>query len=200
MSKKNKHVRYKKEQPSPAKKTWFYVNIGLAMLLIIAGVVALFWMGQQTVSSQANNTPADAVSQSQGQAAPDFTLTSLNGEPISLSDYAGQVILVNLWATWCPPCKAEMPGINALYEDYKADGFVVLAVNSQEDAVIVQQFIAEQGFTFPVVLDSRGEVMNQYQVRGLPTTFIIGRDGQIQHTQSGAISYEQLEKIIQPLL
>lgn len=199
MSKKNKRASYRKNQPTATKKTWFYVNVGLAVLLIIAGVAALFWMGQQTVNPQPTEAES-AAAQSQGQTAPDFTLTSLNGEPVSLSDYAGQVILVNLWATWCPPCKAEMPAINAFYEEYKGDGFVVLAVNSQEDVAIVQQFITEQGFSFPVVLDSRGEVMNQYQVRGLPTTFIIDRSGEIQYMHSGAITYDQLEKVVQPLL
>jgi len=199
MSKKNKRTSYRKNQSTTTNKTWFYANVGLAVLLIIAGVVALFWMGQQTVSSRTTE-PDDTVAQTQGQTAPDFTLQALNGTPISLSDYSGQVILVNLWATWCPPCKAEMPAINAFYEEHKGNGFVVLAVNSQEDTATVQRFITEQGFSFPVVLDSRGEVANQYQVRGLPTTFIIGRDGQIQYTHSGAITYEQLEKIIIPLL
>jgi len=200
MSKKSRQASHKKEQPSPAKKTWFYVNISLAVLLIIAGVTALFWMGQQTVNSQANTTESDSVAQNQNQTAPDFSLQALDGGSISLNDYAGQVILVNMWATWCPPCKAEMPGINAFYEDYKDDGFVVLAINSQEDAATVQKFISEQGFTFPVLLDGRGAVMNLYQVRGLPTTFIIDRNGQVQFSHSGAITYEQLEKVIQPLL
>jgi len=110
------------------------------------------------------------------------------------------VILVNTWATWCPPCKAEMPAINKFYEAHQNDGLVVLAINSQEDVATVQQFINVQGFTFPVLLDTQASVINQYKVRGLPTTFIIDRDGVIRYVHTGAITQQQLEDVIGPLL
>ena len=190
---------HRRQSPTKPRKSWLYLNIGIAVALIVAGVGLLLWMGQQAVTSppQSSNSPAQA---SGGAAASDFTLFSPDGQEISLSDYEGQVILVNWWATWCPPCKAEMPAINAFYETHKADGFVVLAVNSQEGASTVKNFIQNNGFTFPVLLDSQGQVMERYHVRALPTSFIIDRHGVIQHIQTGEISPRQLETIVEPLL
>jgi len=176
-------------------KTWLYVNIVIAVVLIVGGIAVLFWMGDQESSK-----PAATQSAQIGATAPDFQLPSLTGEPVVLSDYQGQVILVNTWATWCPPCKAEMPAINEFYETHQNDGFVVLAINSQEDAATVQQFINAQEFTFPVLLDTQASVINQYKVRGLPTTFIIDRDGVIRYVHTGAITQRQLEDVIGPLL
>jgi peroxiredoxin len=167
-------------------------------MLILAGVVFLFWMGQQ--SSQQQDGIAQAPLTQPGQRAPDFSLTSLSGEPVKLSDYSGQVVLINMWATWCPPCKAEMPTIDQYYQAHRDDGFVVLAVNSQEKADSVNSFIQDSGFTFPVLLDDQATVMDQYNVLGLPTSFIISRDGTIQHTHTGQITKDQLEQYIDPLL
>jgi peroxiredoxin len=93
-----------------------------------------------------------------------------------------------------------MPAINAFYEAHKEAGFVVLAVNSQEEAATVERFIQANSFSFPVLLDLQASVMDRYQVRGLPTTFIIDRDGFIQHVQTGEITPEQLEAVVVPLL
>jgi peroxiredoxin len=178
--------------------SWLYLNVAVAFMLILAGVVFLFWMGQQ--SRQQQGSIAQAPLPQQGQRAPDFSLFSLSGEPVKLSDYSGQVVLINMWATWCPPCKAEMPTIDQYYQAHMDDGFVVLAVNSQEKADSVNSFIQNAGFTFPVLLDEQATVMDQYNVLGLPTSFIIGRDGTIQHTHTGQITKDQLKQYIDPLL
>ena len=176
-------------------KIWLYVNIAIAVMLIVGGIVVLFWMGEQGTEK-----PTPIQSAQIGATAANFQLPSLSGEPVALSDYQGQVILVNTWATWCPPCKAEMPGINEFYQTHQNDGFVVLAINSQEDAATVQRFITAQGFTFPVLLDTRASVLDQYKVRGLPTSFVIDRDGIIRYIHTGAITRQQLEDVIGPLL
>ena len=197
----SKHGRKRRvRQPSLAKSrnNWFYVNIVVAIMLILVGVAILFWMGQQSSQQQVSSVRAPLPQQ--GQPAPNFSLMSLSGEPVSLSDYSGQVVLVNMWATWCPPCKAEMPTIHEYYQTHRNDGFVVLAVNSQEKAANVNSFIQATGFTFPVLLDDQATVMDQYNVLGLPTSFIIGRDGTIQHTHTGQITEDQLEQYIDPLL
>jgi cytochrome c biogenesis protein CcmG/thiol:disulfide interchange protein DsbE len=199
MSKKRKQKIYRQRHYSQPQKIWFYANITLAVMLIFVGIWLLFWLGNQASSKNM----ADAAPRPAGQIglpAPNFNLLSPTGESITLSDYEGQVVLVNMWATWCPPCKAELPDINAFYEAHKGEGFVVLAVNSQEDAATVDAFIQAKGFRFPVALDSRGEVMNLYQAPGLPTTYIIDRNGAIRHIQTGAITKQQLETIIGPLL
>jgi len=199
MSKKHKQKIHHQRHHSQPKKTWFYANITLAVMLIIAGIGLLFWQGNQSSSKNvaiAATRPAGQI----GLPAPNFNLLSPTGESITLSDYEGQVVLVNMWATWCPPCKAELPDINAFYEVHKDEGFTVLAINIQEDEGTVDAFIQAKGFHFPVLLDIRGEVMNLYQAPGLPTTYIIDRNGVIQHIQTGAITKQQLEAIIEPLL
>jgi peroxiredoxin len=200
MSKTATAQTYRRQhQRRNSKQIWLYLNIAIAITLIVLGAGSLLWLGQQ--SSVSTTQASNQFAQSPGNtSAPDFTLSSPDGQQISLSDYEGQVILVNLWATWCPPCKAEMPTINAFYETHKEDGFVVLAVNSQEGASTVKNFIQNNGFTFPVLLDTQGQVMDRYHVRALPTSFIIDRNGVIQHIQTGEITSQQLQAIVEPLL
>jgi peroxiredoxin len=119
---------------------------------------------------------------------------------VKLSDYRGQVVLLNTWATWCPPCRAEMPDLETYYQQHQEDGFVVLAVNSQESADIVAGFLEEQDFTFPVLLDPDGVVMRDYRVLGLPTSFFIDRDGVIRGIWSGQLSPARLKELIDPIL
>lgn len=190
---RKKSVTYARRQNK--SKTWLYVNIAIAIMLIVGGIAVLFWMGEQE-----SEKSAPAPSTKIGAIAPDFQLPSLGGETVALSDYQGQVILVNTWATWCPPCKAEMPAIDEFYKTHQNEGFVVLAINSQEDAATVQRFINTQGFTFSVLLDTQARVINQYKVRGLPTSFVIDRDGIVRYVHTGAITQRQLEEVIGPLL
>ena len=182
-------------QPTQSSKLWLYVNIAIGVALILAGVAVLFLMDKEPAA-----TSTVAVSPHQGKAAPDFSLPSLAGETVALSNYKGQVVLINLWATWCPPCKAEMPTLNAYYQANKDKGFVVLAVNDQEDAITVNNFIEANGFGFPVLLDTQSRVLDTYNVRALPTTFVIDRNGVIQYVHMGEISQQQLEEIVGPLL
>jgi peroxiredoxin len=129
-----------------------------------------------------------------GFLAPDFTLQTLDGQTITLSDLRGQVVLVNLWASWCPPCRAEMPAIERTYQDFRAQGFTVLAVNStvQDKLADAQAFVTQNGLTFPIPLDESGDVTRQYRVSSLPTSFFIGRDGLIREVVIGGPMAEAL--------
>jgi peroxiredoxin len=158
----------------------------------------LFWLGWQSAGKQSATSNQGLIRP--GQPAPDFDLPALSGETLRLSDLKGQVVLVNLWATWCPPCKAEMPAINAFYRAHREAGFTALMANMQEDGETVRAFIEANGFSFPALLDGQGELMKLYGVRGLPTTFIIDRNGRVQHIQTGAITQAELETIVTPLL
>ncbi|MDM8518864.1 redoxin domain-containing protein [Anaerolineales bacterium HSG6] len=178
-------------------KTWLYINLILASLMLIMGGILLVWVGQQTSDSPAK---PDEYAEQRGKVMENFTLTTLNGDEARLSDYDGQVVLINFWATWCPPCTAELPDINTFYEAHQDEGFVVLAINAKEDVNTVDDFIKIKEFDFPVLLDSDGSLMRRYIVLGLPTTFILDRDGIIRHTQSGIITPQQLKEIIMPLL
>jgi peroxiredoxin len=169
------------------------VGLGLVLLGGVSWLVA-----NRPVTAVATDQPLQSAELD--HLAPDFELATLDGQSVALADYAGDVVVVNFWATWCPPCRAEMPGINAVYEAYKADGLMVLAVNAREDASLVNGFVGANDFTFPVLLDPNGRVVDEYVVHSFPTTFIIDRAGVIRHMQSGIISEEELEAIVQELL
>jgi peroxiredoxin len=108
----------------------------------------------------------------------DFTLSDLQGNPWRLRDLKGKVVLVNFWATWCPPCRKEMPALQALYEKYKDQGFLVLSI-SDEEAAKVQPFITERKISYPVLLDPGRKVNDLFQVEGIPKSFVYDRDGKM---------------------
>ena len=119
----------------------------------------------------------DLIRPARQKLADDFALKTAEGPTLKLSEQRGKVVLVNFWATWCPPCKEEMPAMQRLHERYHKDGFVLLAISVDADPRVVRPYVAEHRFTFPVVLDSKMEVANAYGVRALPASFIIDRDG-----------------------
>jgi peroxiredoxin len=126
--------------------------------------------------------------------APDFTLELLGGGQVTLSDLRGKVVLVNLWATWCPPCREEMPAIEKVYRSYRGLGLEVLAVNTtnQDQETDVIAFVNDLGLTFPIPLDRPGLVSTAYQLRGLPTTFFVDRRGVIRSVVVGGPMSETL--------
>ena len=118
----------------------------------------------------------------------------------ALEDSDGQVRLVNFWATWCPPCRAELPDLVGYYHDHADEGFLLVGVNSQESAAQVSAFLTDQGLDFPVVLDFDGTQMAPYGISGLPSSFLIGPDGQILQQWTGMINRDTLERTVTPLL
>jgi cytochrome c-type biogenesis protein len=132
-----------------------------------------------------------------GQTAPDFTVKQLDGQQVSLSALQGKIVLLNFWATWCGPCRAEMPSFQALADKYRTQGFEVLAVNYAEQPDAVGAFVREVGFTFRVGLDPSGVINRQYHVGGYPTSYVIGRDGAILERWSGPVNVDQFEKVLQ---
>ncbi|MEG2733324.1 MAG: TlpA disulfide reductase family protein, partial [Clostridium sp.] len=141
--------------------------------------------------------------------APDFTLLDQNGEEHTLSDYQGKVVFLNFWATWCPPCRAEMPDIQKLYEEYggNAEDLVILGVAnpkttehpSNQDGTVeeVGQFLKDGAYTYPVVMDITGSVLSDYYVSSFPTTFMIDREGMVFGYVTGTLSEEIMRDIIQ---
>lgn len=167
----------------------------LGVLLIIVTVIMVF-TGSKLMA--AGNDAAPAI----GHLAPDFTLTNLNGKNIQLKEITGQnkVTLVNFWATWCPPCRGEIPELVKLYQKYGSQKMALLAVNLQEDPGQVKAFAADKRMSFPILIDNKGQVANKYQVTGIPTTFIVDRQGYIRDFIVGGTTYGVLEAKIQPLL
>jgi peroxiredoxin len=131
----------------------------------------------------------------EGTASIDFTLSDLSGKKVSLSQYRGKLVFLNFWATWCPPCRAEMPSMERLYQKLKGQGLVVLGVDLQENAKSVQKFVDEHKLTFPILLDSDGRVGTTYGARSIPTTYIIGRDGSALGGTIGGREWDSPEMI-----
>ncbi len=123
-----------------------------------------------------------------GKLAPDFQLSALDGGSVSLSDFRGRPVLINFWASWCGPCRYEMPFLQRIHEEQAANGLVVLGVNLGESPDEVREFMGEFGLTFPTLLDSRQDVALTYNVRGIPTTLLIDEDGVIRDRKVGAFA------------
>jgi peroxiredoxin len=119
----------------------------------------------------------DLVKPNRAKAAEDFTLPALNGGTFSLADQRGKIVLVNFWATWCPPCLEEMPAMERLWQKHKDAGFVLVAVSVDTDPKKVVPFVTEHKLTFPVAFDTKMAVAEKYGVRALPSSFILGKDG-----------------------
>lgn len=128
----------------------------------------------------------------QGNTAPDFELKTLDGKPAKLSDYKGKRVILNIWATWCPPCREEMPDMQRFYEKYKNQNVEILAVNLLEAGSLreTKAFVQEFGIQFPVLLDENSKVSGMYHATAIPTSFLIDSNGIIRHKIVGAMSYD----------
>ena len=121
----------------------------------------------------------------EGQAAPDFALKSSTGENLRLSEYRGDVVMINFWATWCGPCRQEMPLLDELYNRYQRVGFNLLGVNIDDDSRRAMQMVEELGVNFPVLFDARKEVSELYKVNAMPVTVIVDRQGTVRYVHHG---------------
>jgi len=162
----------------------------LYAIILLSGLVWIFVSADKTDSSTAGRIPAPQ----EGFLAPEFKLETPNGQSMALTDARGKAVLVNFWATWCPPCRAEMPTIEKVYQEYQDRGLVVLGVNStiQDEPPQIVPFINQYNITFPILLDVNGEASNLYELRSLPTSFFIGRDGVIKEVVVGGPMSEAL--------
>ena len=137
-------------------------------------------------------------------AAPAFTLKDMDEEKYSLADFRGKVILLNFWATWCPPCRREMPSMERLYQKFNGEHFTVIAVNQMEDGDHVFAFTGQLDVdpTFPVLFDTDSKVSSSYRVNGLPTSFLIDKQGKIRYRAIGGREFDhpEVEKQIKQLM
>lgn len=158
--------------------------IALGAFLIGIGLISFVNLSSRRTSGssevQSGSAPSRQSTVAAGKLAANFTLKDLNGAPISLASLRGKVVFLNIWATWCAPCREEMPSIESLYNAFKANNdFVVLAVSQDTDGGSVRPFVQQNHLQFRVLLDPGNEVGERYDVSGIPETFIIGRDGRI---------------------
>ncbi|RDW17242.1 TlpA family protein disulfide reductase [Oceanobacillus chungangensis] len=164
----------------------------LILMIIFSTIIS--WFGFADISKA-----ADEVGTEIGNVAPDFEIQTLDGETVNLQHFRGKRVILNFWATWCPPCRVEMPDMQKLHEN---EDIIVLAVNltdseiSQKD---VKTFVNEFGLTFPIGLDKTGGISELYKINPIPTTIMIDSDGKIRFKFFGAMSYdtmtEELEKL-----
>jgi thiol-disulfide isomerase/thioredoxin len=134
------------------------------------------------------------VKPQKGFRAPDFVLLNLEGKEVSLGDLGGRPVLINFWATWCPPCREELPVIQATYQN--SDDLAVLGVNFQEGLTNVKPFVEKEGLTFPVLLDEEGRVATMYRTRGLPTSFFLNPDGIITAVHIGPMTANDVDNYV----
>jgi cytochrome c biogenesis protein CcmG/thiol:disulfide interchange protein DsbE len=181
---------------------WIVDTRRWTLLFIGALVLGAAWIAASRVENSTGGSSAPPSPQV-GFTAPGFTLDSLAGQPIALSDLRGKVVVLNLWASWCPPCRAEMPALNAVYQKFRDQGLIVLGVNTtfQDDETSARASIRDWGVTFPIVFDRDGATSRQYRVQAMPTTFFIGRDGVIRDIvfggpQSEALIASKIEKLL----
>lgn len=161
---------------SSSKKRW-------EVLMLVSLAAGILWTVASRVPSAVGAPLSSSPSPREGFLAPDFTLDTLDGSKVTLSELRGKVVVVNFWATWCLPCRAETPALEKSYAQYKDAGVVILGVNLTNQDVVseVESFVQEFNLTYPILLDGDGSVSNSlYQIRGLPTTFFINREGIIR--------------------
>ena len=161
---------------SSRKKRW-------EVLMLVSLAAGILWTVASRVPSAVGAPLSSSPSPREGFLAPDFTLDTLDGNKVTLSELRGQIVVVNFWATWCLPCRAETPALEKSYAQYKDSGVVILGVNLTNQDVVseVESFVQEFKLTYPILLDREGSISNTlYQIRGLPTTFFVSREGIIR--------------------
>jgi peroxiredoxin len=126
--------------------------------------------------------------------SPDFSLTDLNGKGVEIKQFKGKVIFLNFWATWCGPCKEEMPGLEVLHQQFREKNFVLLTISVDYEGIKpVQEFINKHRYTFPVLLDPKGETLDLFEVKGIPTTFLIDKKGKMVGKAIGPRDWKSAE-------
>jgi peroxiredoxin len=165
----------------------------LSTFLLLVGALWMWWSRAPAGATTQGAIPAPQ----KGFLAPDFTLATAEGKMVRLSELRGRPVVLNIWASWCPPCREEMPALERVHQAYQGQGVVILGLNStfqdsREDALA---FAAGQGLSFPILFDEQGQATRLYQVRALPTTFFIDAQGIIQEVIAGGPMAEALLRI-----
>jgi thiol-disulfide isomerase/thioredoxin len=191
--------KYKQRKKYHQKsKTSAIIGMGLVLLGIV-----LFLVLSNNSATSAGLPSAEDISLVPAQVnfpAPQLILENLDGETQSLTDFQGEIVLVNNWATWCPPCKAEMPTLKKYHDIHAAEGFTVIAVEAGDEKEEVLEFGNSLSLTFPVWLDPNGDSLNAIRNGSLPNSYVIDRTGTVRYAWTGEVNMAMLEKFITPLI
>ena len=179
-----------------------YVSTIVGAGLLITGIALLLLLTQNegTTSAQSPSSDRSVTPMEVNFAAPELALENLDGETQSLADFEGNVVLVNNWATWCPPCKAEMPSLKKFHDAHAEQGFTVIAVEAGDGLEEVLAFAQSYDLTFPVWLDPNGAALDAFKNGSLPNSYVIDRTGTVRLAWTGEISLAMLEKHVTPLI
>jgi len=172
-------ARHKRQSSNPPGLVWLILGISVFAIALMLALMR----GDDSASGIGS--------------MPDFSATTVTGEAVQLSNYRGDVVMLNFWATWCPPCRAEMPAIDAAYQRYRTQGFTVLAINNGETPDRIAPFAAALNLHLPLVLDTNTRIQRQFAIEAYPTSVFIGRDGAVFATHVGIISPAQLVNYIE---
>jgi peroxiredoxin len=183
---------------APNRKTALYITLIAIGIFLVGGALIPYLSQAQMDALEAGGYARMPVRTD--YPAPVLALDNLDGDPVSLADYHGQVVLVNNWATWCPPCKAEMPELNSYYEAHRDEGFVIVAIESGEPASQVAEFATSYGLSFPIWIDPLGAALETFGNFNLPSSYVIDRDGTVRMFWTGPVDVITLEKYVTPLL
>jgi peroxiredoxin len=178
----------------------------IIIIVIFAALIgaAVFTAQKEQKQQKDKNTTTESSNTGlkTGSKAPDFTLNTLEGKQISLSDFRGKKVILNFWATWCPPCREEMPEMARFYKDYQQKEVEILAVNlaySESKPEKIKDFTKEYGITFQIPLDEKNTIGKQYRAVAIPTSYFINEDGVIQNMHVGPMDYEFMEEKIKDM-
>lgn len=196
--------RRKKNNSNRAK---IFTGVGVALLALMVVLLLLFGKKDGTESTTAS-TDSSASSPSSysvtpmevNYAAPELSLRNVTGNIEALVDYRDKVVLVNNWATWCPPCKAEIPTLEEYYKAHNEEGFVIIGVEAGEPQAEVAQFVKSSVITYPIWIDLQNASLRAFGASGLPNSFVIDRQGTVRLTWVGEINREMLEKYVTPII
>ena len=186
--------KYRRKHQRPFPVTPFALGI------VLIGIALLAMVKPKAATDVGNEDANSVVPFAVEYAAPELTLQNIEGKTDSLSDYRDKVVLVNNWATWCPPCKAEMPTLVAYHNEHAADGFTVIAIEAGDPVNTVSPFVESFKMTFPVWLDPNGESLKTFGNGSLPNSYVIDRTGMVRYAWTGEISKAMLEKYVTPLI
>ena len=175
-----------------ARKSFGLLAVAILGLLVVQGCTYSAQdpgvTGRESIGTSGVNVNELAPAPEVGHPAPDFALVDLEGNLLHLSDLRGEVVFINFWATWCPPCRAEMPEMEAVYQEYKDKDVLVIGVDIKETDNEVIQFVRQGGYSWRFVIDTTGEVAANYEITAIPTSFFLDRAGIIRAINVGAMT------------
>ena len=176
-------------------RPWKFLAIALFVVLVVAffSLMAFGLANRSPVTGRSGETRV-------GKPAPDFSVSLLNGGEFQLSDHRGRPVVVNFWASWCPPCRQESPGFEQIWRRYREQGVQFVGVNIQDSDADAQAYVREFGLSFPNGRDRDGDITIDYGVIGLPVTFFVGRGGSVEGRWVGAAPEQKLEEWVQALI